>query len=352
MHVTCAIYPCDRRGQFDTDEPYEPTASNKRVPAAVCFVDISGFTKLSEKLILIHGDSASEKLTKYISDYFEKLVSVVYAHGGDIIKFAGDAMLVMWRSPRKKTKGITEKNIKLLGTTSVPVHTLVLRAASCALAIMKSLNNFSPAKGYTLNLHIGIGAGEISELIVGGIDNAWEFFIAGTPIQEMGDALEGAQTGALTLSSLLLRLLVVTVGACPGEIALSETAYSLIKNWAVLKSDNSSLLLASGLLHKADINEQSRILENLTEEVPMNRTQICNVPAASEPFLELSACIARRHKHIALTGFGTGSSRGSCGLASSTTSRREYEWLNTGGRTSCSPRSWASTTTNRMSSTR
>jgi len=39
-----------------------------------------------------------------------------------------------------------------------------------------------------MHVCIGIGAGKISGLYVGGVKGMWEFFLAGTPINEMGIA--------------------------------------------------------------------------------------------------------------------------------------------------------------------
>ena len=52
-------------------------------PGAVAFVDISGFTKLSEKLINDHGYNGAEMLNRIISGYFEKLINVVIDYGGE-----------------------------------------------------------------------------------------------------------------------------------------------------------------------------------------------------------------------------------------------------------------------------
>jgi class 3 adenylate cyclase len=51
--------------------------------AAVAFVDISGFTKLSEKLVKDHGVNGAEMLNKYISGYFTKLIEVIVDFGGE-----------------------------------------------------------------------------------------------------------------------------------------------------------------------------------------------------------------------------------------------------------------------------
>src|SRR5205085_9792483 len=63
--------------------------------AAVLFADISGFTALSERLAA-NGAEGVEELTRALNAYFGKLIDVITAHGGDVVKFAGDAMLAFW----------------------------------------------------------------------------------------------------------------------------------------------------------------------------------------------------------------------------------------------------------------
>src|SRR5437762_1402015 len=63
--------------------------------AAVLFADISGFTALSERLTT-RGPEGVEELTQVLNVYFGKLIEVIAAHGGDVAKFAGDALLAFW----------------------------------------------------------------------------------------------------------------------------------------------------------------------------------------------------------------------------------------------------------------
>lgn len=37
-----------------------------------------------------------EKLTYYLNDYFGQLIRLIHSHGGDVVKFAGDALLAVW----------------------------------------------------------------------------------------------------------------------------------------------------------------------------------------------------------------------------------------------------------------
>ena len=66
----------------------------------VClFADISGFTNISEACANL-GIRGNEELAFCINRYMEGMAKNLAKYGGDIIKFVGDAMIVMW--PRSK----------------------------------------------------------------------------------------------------------------------------------------------------------------------------------------------------------------------------------------------------------
>ncbi len=62
---------------------------------SVVFVDISGFTKLSEKLAKV-GKEGAEQVTGAIEACFTDLLAVAYANDGSLIKFGGDALLLLF----------------------------------------------------------------------------------------------------------------------------------------------------------------------------------------------------------------------------------------------------------------
>jgi hypothetical protein len=67
---------------------------------------------------------------------------------------------------------------------------------ACNLELIATLNNFCPMDGIRLSLHTGIGAGaDLLGYFVGGVQQNWEFFVAGLPIQQMADAGEEAKAG-------------------------------------------------------------------------------------------------------------------------------------------------------------
>ncbi|KAH8046285.1 cGMP-dependent protein kinase [Aureococcus anophagefferens] len=65
----------------------EPSARSTR--GALLFVDISGFTRLSTSLGI-------EALKRHINAIYTRAVDIIVKHGGDVLKFAGDAMLITW----------------------------------------------------------------------------------------------------------------------------------------------------------------------------------------------------------------------------------------------------------------
>jgi len=107
----------------DPRPPVQPERED--FEAVVCFLDVSGFTALSEKLQKDHGQAGAELLNKYTNAYFERLIERLSAHGGDVIKFAGDALQCIWRNA-PRWPGQQEQSLP----------SLVLRASACCIDIV------------------------------------------------------------------------------------------------------------------------------------------------------------------------------------------------------------------------
>jgi class 3 adenylate cyclase/tetratricopeptide (TPR) repeat protein len=67
----------------------------QEIDATLCFVDISGFTNLSERLAQL-GRIGAEELTETLQRVFTKMLDVAYGYGGSLLKFGGDALLLMF----------------------------------------------------------------------------------------------------------------------------------------------------------------------------------------------------------------------------------------------------------------
>ena len=64
-------------------------STSRRFPAVVLYTDISGFTPLSE-LLGQAGPTGAEELTHLVNQYFTRMIQVVQAYHGQVVKFSGD----------------------------------------------------------------------------------------------------------------------------------------------------------------------------------------------------------------------------------------------------------------------
>ncbi|CAK9060722.1 3' [Durusdinium trenchii] len=151
---------------------------------ACFFADVSGFTNLSEEMTRRHGQHVgAEYLAKHLNSYFSQLVKIIGSEGGDVFKFAGDAMIVLW--PPNEDEDLVNRT---------------RRAAQCATRVMQLGQDleFDDAK---LSIKIGIGVGSLSILKVGGIMDRTEYIAVGEPMMQAFAAEGMADPGDVVLSS-------------------------------------------------------------------------------------------------------------------------------------------------------
>ena len=88
-----ALYVPRMAIQWLTEHPDQRTIERE---GSVVFADISGFTALSERLMAEMGDRGAETVTRVMNKAFAELVEVVLLEHGDLLRFGGDAILVMF----------------------------------------------------------------------------------------------------------------------------------------------------------------------------------------------------------------------------------------------------------------
>ena len=71
----------------------DPASRHWTGEGTAAFVDISGFTKLSERLAR-KGKEGAEQITDAIGSSFDSILSVARENGGTLLKFGGDALLL------------------------------------------------------------------------------------------------------------------------------------------------------------------------------------------------------------------------------------------------------------------
>ena len=75
--------------------PEGPIVGPLTWPTAALFVDISGFTTLTEALA-VHGSTGLEQLRTLLNSYFAPLSNIVRGLGGSIVRFEGDAVTAVF----------------------------------------------------------------------------------------------------------------------------------------------------------------------------------------------------------------------------------------------------------------
>ena len=73
----------------------EPTRPHRSVEGSVAFVDISGFTTMTERLAR-RGRIGAEEVNDVLNSCFTDLLAVAYADGAGLIKWGGDAVLLLF----------------------------------------------------------------------------------------------------------------------------------------------------------------------------------------------------------------------------------------------------------------
>ena len=92
--------------------------------------------------------------------------------------------------------------------TAIQRGELVLKAARCCLDLLTKLGTYEvnipelddpQGKYKELRIHLGIGAGKLFDVHVGGEFGRWEHFIAGDAVNQLATVLDLAKAGTFIL---------------------------------------------------------------------------------------------------------------------------------------------------------
>lgn len=147
------------------------------------FIDLSGFTPLTEDLMR-KGHRGAEQLSEILNEIFAPLVELVYARGGFIPYFAGDAFTAIFPMDDPQ---ITAKHFL---KTAIYVRNLF------------SQREFKFGD-FTIGLKIGLSCGEVEWGIVGARHKSYYF--RGRPIDSCADCQTRAKNQDIILDEVLRR---------------------------------------------------------------------------------------------------------------------------------------------------
>lgn len=153
--------------------------------AAVLFADVSGFTPLTEALGQ-KGSEGPEELTRLLNRYFSWMIAFIEAEGGEVVKFGGDALTVVFPAVDEPLGPATRRAVQAAETMRTSMDEFGILESSVGLVSLK--------------MKFGVGAGEVLTSQVGGIFDRWEYIIAGDALRQATQAENRAGQGEIVLS--------------------------------------------------------------------------------------------------------------------------------------------------------
>lgn len=183
----------------------DPSATTREVDGSLVFVDISGFTKMSERLAR-HGKVGAEEVTDILGAVFTRLLAVAYAEGAGLLKFGGDALLLWFSGDEHAVRAA--------------------RSAHGMRATLRSIGALETTAGkVTLRMSIGVNSGRFHFFLVG--KSHRELIITGPAATETVRMESAATAGEILLSPTTATLLADRIlGEAKGPGRLLRSAPS------------------------------------------------------------------------------------------------------------------------------
>ncbi len=151
----------------------------------LAFIDISGFTAMSERLSS-QGRAGAEEVTEVMNATFEALLDVAYAEGGGLLKFGGDALLLLYDDEDHAP-----------------------RAARAAFEMRRTLRAIGRPRtsvgAVQLKMHAGLHTGRFQFFLVG--ESHRELLVAGPAASRTVEMEAASEAGEILLSPETAQLL-------------------------------------------------------------------------------------------------------------------------------------------------
>jgi len=156
------------------------------------FSDIRGFTSMSES-------RAPEEIVRMLNEYFELMVDVIFKYEGTLDKFVGDEVIALFGAP-------------------VPMQNAEVKAAQCALDMMRVLSEWNRTRAAEGQNEIKIGIGINTGIVVTGAigsSRALQYTAIGDAVNTASRLCSVAQPGQIILSEATYRKVQDVVAAVP-----------------------------------------------------------------------------------------------------------------------------------------
>ncbi len=174
----------------------QPGTIVRELEGSVAFVDIAGFTKMSERLAR-NGKVGAEEVTDVLGGVFARLLVVAYENGGSLVKFGGDALLLFFAEEDHAMRAV--------------------RAAYGMRAELRSIGRIQTSAGLvTLRMSVGVNSGTYHLFLAGSSHR--ELMMVGPAISDTVLMENTASAGEILVSlPTALALPRSALGAQKGE---------------------------------------------------------------------------------------------------------------------------------------
>jgi class 3 adenylate cyclase len=179
---------------FQALSPYLPRGLHSRqqglvkgekLTAAILLADVSGFTTLSERLSRT-GKEGAEEVTNIINSYFSPLIKITLKYGGDLVRFGGDSITVIFEPLPGEAAGKER------------------RAAQAAWEMAEFVKNFAEVKtsigSFPVGLHLALHTGNFTACRVGNHQDGLQYLLAGQSAATAARLEDEAEAGQILIS--------------------------------------------------------------------------------------------------------------------------------------------------------
>ena len=147
-------------------------------PGTLVVLDISGFTRLTERLAA-RGRAGAEELSDVLDDVFGPLVEAGLAEGCDLLKWGGDAVLLLAAGPHSAVRAA--------------------RAAALMRAVLSRVGHLRTSVGpVVLRASTGVATGDVHLVLAGDPGTHRELMVLG-PVASRVTAIEAAAAAGQVL---------------------------------------------------------------------------------------------------------------------------------------------------------
>ena len=163
------------------------------------FADLSGFTRLTDRLMR-HGTEGAEELSEVLNHIFQPTVALVYEQGGFIPYFAGDSFTAIF--PFNNNQEAQVAALRVIHTARSMISRFEREQADPGSVLSE----------HQIGLKVGLSAGEVHWGIVG--DRRKAYYFRGAPIDACAEAQTKAGSLQIVCDAEMLRLTNPSVTGC------------------------------------------------------------------------------------------------------------------------------------------